>query len=304
MSTFDSRALRVAFGSFMTGVTVVTARYENGAPVGFTANSFTSVSLDPPLLLVCAGRFLSSFDVFRNCRHFAVSILAEGQEDVSNTFSSIKGDRFARVETNSDLHGIPVVKGAAAVFSCETAQVLEVGDHAVLMGEVKGFSHSGAPGLGYSGGKYFSLGLEQRAASAPRRGLQNIASAIIERAGAVFLLRDGPAYALPQVEVERRGLLRDALSARLKELNLNVQLAQVYSIYDRAEIGEHHTCFRAIYIDGMSADGKFVSINQLAELSFSVPGQAATLKRYAVEHQTGQFGLYVGDVDGGDIHYH
>lgn len=304
MSTFDPRTLRAAFGSFMTGVTVVTARDENGLPVGFTANSFTSVSLDPPLLLVCPGRFLSSFDVFRNCSHFAVSILAEGQEDVSNTFASFKGDRFARIETDSDLHGIPVIKWASAVFSCKTAQVLEVGDHAVLMGEVKGLSHSGAPGLGYAGGKYFSLGLEQRAASAPRKGLQNIASAIVEKEGSVFLLQSGSGYALPQVVVERRGLLRDALSTRLEVLGLKVELAQVYSIYDRAEIGEHHTCFRATCHDGLPAEGRFVPINQLSELSFSVPGQSATLKRYAMEHQTGLFGLYVGDVDGGDIHYH
>lgn len=304
MSAFDPRALRAAFGSFMTGVTVVTARDENGSPVGFTANSFTSVSLDPPLLLVCPGRFLSSFDVFRNCSHFAVSILAEGQEDVSNIFASFKGDRFARIETDNDLHDIPVIKWASAVFSCETAQVLHVGDHAVLMGEVKAFSHTGAPGLGYSGGKYFSLGLEQRAASAPKKGLQNIASAIIEKDGAIFLLQEGKTYALPQVVVERRGLLRDALGARLKELNLGVELAQVYSIYDRAEIGEHHTCFRATHLGGMSTEGQFVPISQLADLNFSVPGQSATLKRYAMEHQTGQFGLYVGDVDGGDIHYH
>ncbi|NBR88440.1 MAG: flavin reductase [Rhodobacteraceae bacterium] len=304
MSTFDTRDLRAAFGSFLTGVTVVTARGEDGVPVGFTANSFTSVSLEPPLLLVCPGRFLSSFDAFKNCRHFAVSVLAEGQENVSNTFASFKGDRFARVEIDCDLHDIPVIRGAAAVFSCETAQVLNAGDHALLMGEVRDFRHSGAQGLGYAGGKYFSLGLEQRAASAPRKGLENIASAIIENDGAVFLLRDGASYALPQVVVERRGLLRDALGARLHALGLDVELAQVYSIYDRAEVGEHHTCFRAAYRKGTSTEGHFVPINQLAEMIFSVPGQSATLKRYAMEHQTGQFGLYVGDVDGGDIHYH
>jgi len=96
MTTLDPRALRNAFGSFMTGVTVITSRDASGAPVGFTANSFTSVSLDPPLLLVCPGKFLSSYDAFTNCSHFAVNVLAEGQEEVSNTFAGYKGDRFAK----------------------------------------------------------------------------------------------------------------------------------------------------------------------------------------------------------------
>lgn len=80
MTQFDPRDLRSAFGRFMTGVTVVTARAPDGTSVGFTANSFTSVSMDPPLLLVCPGKFLSSYQTFAECTDFAISILAEGQE--------------------------------------------------------------------------------------------------------------------------------------------------------------------------------------------------------------------------------
>ena len=84
MTELDPERLRAAFARFMTGVTVVTARTAGGEPVGFTANSFTSVSLDPPLLLVCPGRHLSSFPIFEAAPHFGISILAEGQEEVSN----------------------------------------------------------------------------------------------------------------------------------------------------------------------------------------------------------------------------
>lgn len=161
MTALDPAALRAAFGSFMTGVTVVTAQGPQGAPCGFTANSFASVSLSPPLLLVCPGRFLSSFDIFAACSHFAVSVLADGQEDASNAFASYKGDRFARVPTRAlpshdDMHGVPVISGVAAVFSCTAAQTIPAGDHAVLIGEVRGMQHSGACGLGYAGGRYFS----------------------------------------------------------------------------------------------------------------------------------------------------
>ena len=95
MTDLDPRELRAAFGRYMTGVTVVTSRDARDDPVGFTANSFTSVSLDPPLLLVCPGRHVSSFAVFRTAPRFGVSILAEGQEEVSNLFAGGPGDRFS-----------------------------------------------------------------------------------------------------------------------------------------------------------------------------------------------------------------
>ena len=86
--SIDPKALRGAFSRFMTGVTVVTSLTPKGEPVGFTANSFASVSLDPPLLLVCPGNHLSSFEVFQSATRFGVSILAEGQEEISNMFAS------------------------------------------------------------------------------------------------------------------------------------------------------------------------------------------------------------------------
>lgn len=303
MTALDPRALRTAFGSFMTGVTVVTTRDENGECFGFTANSFTSVSMDPPLLLVCPGRFLSSFGKFERCTHFAVSVLAEGQEAVSNVFASFKGDRFAQVQTKLDCHNIPIMEGAAATFSCATHQIIDAGDHIVLMGQVAAFEQSERCGLGYAGGKYFSLGLEQRAARAPKRGLANIASSIVEHEGRVLLLPIEGGYALPQVEVERRGLLRDAIAQRLGSMGVDAEVGRVYSIYDRSDTSEHRTCFRATANTDETKEGAFVPIEQLGSLVFPVPGQGATLNRYASEYLTGQFGLYVGDVDGGDIHY-
>ena len=163
MTALDPRALRRAFGSFMTGVTVVTSRTDDGRPLGFTANSFTSVSLDPPLLLVCPGKFLSTHDRFAASTGFAVNILAEGQQEVSNTFASFKGDRFARVPHRSDARGNPLIEGALAQFSCSTERVLDAGDHSILIGQVQDFAWAEGRGLGYAGGQYFSLGLERAA---------------------------------------------------------------------------------------------------------------------------------------------
>lgn len=156
----NPQELRSAFGSFMTGVTVVTARRADGAMVGFTANSFSSVSIDPPLLLVCPGKFLSSYDTFAHCTHFAVNILSAGQQDVADTFASFKGCRFSKVPHHFDLHGVALIDGAAAQFSCTRHQVLPMGDHCILIGQVDAFAHSGAAGLGYCAGRYFEIGLE------------------------------------------------------------------------------------------------------------------------------------------------
>ena len=159
----DSKQLRKAFGNFMTGVTIVTARCSDGAMVGFTANSFSSVSIDPPLLLVCLGNFLSSYDTFANCTHFAVNILAEDQKDIANIFASYKGDRFAKVPHQLDLHGVPLIDSAAAQFSCTRYQALPMGDHCILIGEVNSFMHKDRAGLGYRAGQYFQIDLEGNA---------------------------------------------------------------------------------------------------------------------------------------------
>ena len=156
MSLQDPRALRSAFGSYMTGVTVVTTCTADGTPVGFTASSFTSVSLDPPLLLVCPSKTLSSFEAFAGCSHFAVNVLADGQESIANTFAMRKEDRFAAVAHELNGRGVPLIDGALAQFSCTTDQRVEAGDHLILIGRVDSFAHEGGAGLGYANGCYFT----------------------------------------------------------------------------------------------------------------------------------------------------
>jgi len=137
--------LRQAFSSFMTGVTVVTARAPDNTPVGFTANSFTSVSLDPPLLLVCPGRHLSSFGVFDTTEHFAVNVLAHTQEAICTLFAGRNENRFSAVHWRPDDQQSPLIDGCSASFSCRTYQRVDAGDHLVLIGQITGFECSGTP---------------------------------------------------------------------------------------------------------------------------------------------------------------
>lgn len=292
---FDPTDLRAAFGAYMTGVTVVTARDANGRDVGFTANSFTSVSLNPPMILVCPGNFLSSYEVFQNCTHFAVSILSEGQEDVANTFARFKGDRFAQVSCKRDGNGVQVICDAAATFSCSTASATVAGDHTILVGQVTEFTHSGERGLGYVGGRFFSLGLE--AAEMPETAQTAIAGVIVERGGHVWLMDDGT---IPQIALKDRGQLRGELAQYLADAGLTAELGQVYSVYTDGAV--HHTYLLAQADPSSEPNtGKFIAIDQLHRVKFS-SAHHSMMTRFALEHRTQSFGLYVGDATGGDVH--
>jgi len=300
VTALDPRALRAAFGSFMTGVTVVTTRDAKGTPVGFTANSFTSVSLDPPMLLVCPSKFISSFEIFEQCQHFAVSILAEGQEEVSNVFAGYEGDRFTKVAWEIDAKDLPLITGAVAHFSCRTDQVIPAGDHVVLIGEITEFTHSAARGLGYAEGQYFSLGLEREAASAPGKGVRAFAGAIVTRDGHVLLEETDAGWRLPIYPLSDRSQVREALGKHLTDAGLTVNLGAAYSLYDDRAEDAHHTFFLAEALDdGTGGLGQYVPVESLKELAFASPALGIMMRRFSFESETGNFALYVGDETAG-----
>ena len=132
----DSRTLRDALGCFATGVTVVTTLDAAGNPIGLTANSFTSVSLDPELLLVCLAKTASSLAAFDLADHFAVNVLHIGQQPVSNRFATKDEDRFAETGWETWSTGAPIIKGSLASFECARHAMHDGGDHVILVGKV------------------------------------------------------------------------------------------------------------------------------------------------------------------------
>jgi flavin reductase (DIM6/NTAB) family NADH-FMN oxidoreductase RutF len=182
------RQLRDAFGTFMTGVTVVTTMDAAQQPLGFTANSFSSVSLDPPLLLVSIAKSSSNYERFVNGNGFAINILSEHQKEVSNTFARPVDDRFATVAWQAGPNGAPILMGAAAWFDCSLHQVVDAGDHAILIGKVEAFEASHRAGLGYYRGSYFT---PAQAGAALAVGPAVVISALIEQDGRVLLQDDG-----------------------------------------------------------------------------------------------------------------
>src|SRR5215216_989245 len=116
--SFSARDFRAALGMFATGVTIVTARTASGAPVGLTANSFNSVSIDPPLILWSLSRQAGSMPSFARGSHYAINILAADQHDLAVRFASKDVDRFEGVAFQPGASGVPLLDGAAAVFEC------------------------------------------------------------------------------------------------------------------------------------------------------------------------------------------
>jgi flavin reductase (DIM6/NTAB) family NADH-FMN oxidoreductase RutF len=132
----DQRTLRDALGSFATGVTVVTCVDGQGRPAGLTANSFTSVSLDPPLLLVCLQKRAVSAPALLEAETFAVNVLQTGQQPASIRFSTKEEDRFGPNDWSPGELGAPVLVESLGVFECERHAVHEGGDHDILVGRV------------------------------------------------------------------------------------------------------------------------------------------------------------------------
>ena len=132
----DPRTLRDALGCFATGVTVVTCFDGDGQPFGITANSFTSVSLDPPLLLVCIHRDASCAAALESATHFAINVLQTGQQPASIRFATRNEDRFGVGDWTAGEFGAPVLMESLGVFECERFAVYDGGDHHILVGQV------------------------------------------------------------------------------------------------------------------------------------------------------------------------
>jgi flavin reductase (DIM6/NTAB) family NADH-FMN oxidoreductase RutF len=151
---FDLRDFRDALGTFGTGVTIVTARGRDGGLYGMTANSFTSVSLTPPLVLWSASLYADSLAAFQEGAHFVVNILAYDQIELSNKFARKHENKFAEVDHVIPESGAPVIIGAAAHFECRNEYRHYGGDHIIFIGHVERYAYTHKPTLLFCRGKY------------------------------------------------------------------------------------------------------------------------------------------------------
>jgi len=155
--SFDAAELRKVMGCFATGVTVITTRDQNGSPYGLTANAVTSLSLVPPLLLICVDRKAETFPHFFDSKIFVLNILCEDQEAISRRFATTGGDKFAGLAYRLGDLGTPILEGTLGWVECRIIETIEAGDHVIHIGEVQEAEwREGRPLLFYRG-KYRQL---------------------------------------------------------------------------------------------------------------------------------------------------
>ena len=139
MATLDPQDFRNAMASFPSGVTVVITRDAEGRNTGFTASAFSSLSLNPPLALVCLDRKADCFPAFEACEQFTISILADGQSETAMKFATRGADKFAGTKTTAGaITGLPLIDGATSRIECKIHARLDGGDHVIIVGEVLG----------------------------------------------------------------------------------------------------------------------------------------------------------------------
>lgn len=298
MTSFNLRSLRDAFGCFITGVTIVTTFDAEGHPLGFTANSFTSVSLDPPLLLISIARTSRNYHNFAQARDFAINILSEGQREISAIFARPVEDRFAAVDWRKGPHGSPVIGGVSAWFDCSVHQLVEAGDHAVLIGRVEAFEATQEAGLGYYRGAYVTPA--QIGAQLPA-GSDVIVSVIVETAGKVLLIDDGKGgLTLPEIRVGSDGI-QGALTRLLAVAGNDAAPGEIYAVYENAAQGRQHIAFRCPAPDTQAAQGHFIPLHHDNFDAVSDTAMRAMLERLAEESRIRNYGVYFGTHERGRV---
>lgn len=154
---FDGQQLRRVMGLFATGVTILTTRDADGRPYGLTANAVTSLSLDPPLLLVCIDKKSETHPHFFASKVFVVNILSADQQELSQRFAKSGGDKFEGLAHSTNLDGVPVLEGTLGHVECRITETHHGGDHVIHIGAVHAAEVRGGTPLCYFGGRYRRL---------------------------------------------------------------------------------------------------------------------------------------------------
>jgi flavin reductase (DIM6/NTAB) family NADH-FMN oxidoreductase RutF len=152
-----SDEFRRACGRFATGVTIASAMDSDGTPHGLTVSSFTSVSLEPPLILICLGHEVTSIEVFRAARHFGINVLFEHQHELSERFATKGADRFDGLAWERGTTGVPLLKGMLATMELTVEQCITSGDHDIFVGRMEHAEVAEGEPLIYFAGRYRGL---------------------------------------------------------------------------------------------------------------------------------------------------
>ena len=306
IKNIDSFDLRRAFGAFATGVTIVTTTDDKGGVYGFTANSFTSVSIDPPMLLVNIAKSAYGFPVFTGAAGFAVNILAEKQRELSNRFASRGIDKFAGTIWHTAVTGSPIFDNVVAWFDCKSFQQVDAGDHVILIGRVLDYSYNYDAPLGFCRGAYVSYGLTPQMLQLVSSTGQLRVGAIIENDGKLLLTTDPDSgeVGIPVADSVGDADDPDSLIGMLASAGIEAQLPFLFSAY-------HVSNTRFIYYRGELQSIK--DVDETPALRFfesdAIPWSSIRdyavkriLRRFESERLIGNYSIYIGGQDMGEVY--
>ena len=306
----DPNALRNVFGQFLTGVTIITTVDADGNNRGFTANSFASVSLDPPMILVCLGKQAHSLDAFVNSNGFGVNILSAEQESISSLFASKQANKFDHAKHTTKITGAPIIGDSLAWIDCVVANNIDAGDHIILVGRVKALgSNTGRP-LGFWRGSYVRFGLEEDNAELMDPGTHKvIASCVLQWNRSVLLQKAHPdrdLWGLIEVPLQKNaGGHRQQMAEYLKKRNINANVEFLYAVFDTSSNDESRITYRGHFdnIDNIENDNfKFFSLDNMEWEKIHLPEIRDLLQRYREESAVDNYGVYADTASGGGVY--
>jgi len=304
MISEESRKFRHALGAFPTGVTVVTTIDNDGQPIGFTANSFSSVSLDPKLILICIDKASINLEAFTESAHFAVNILSEKQQQISTTFASPVDDRFADVSWMPKTTGCPIIADTAAWFDCVKNNCFDAGDHYILLGEVVEFDSTIITPLVFLRGNYVNLALEQKMLRALEDdNTKVLVGALIECQSQIFLIEKPDGY-LDFPTASSLGSLDDgdSLLGKLHSAGINASEHYLFSVFESDDDKSSLIYYRAqVESTTKTSEGRFYAFDEAPFQRIRDEWSRTMLSRYIAERALNAFGIYVGKETGGKI---
>ena len=294
-AALEPSLFRKVLGTFPTGVTVVTAKDGAGGPIGLTANSFTSVSLNPPLVLVCVDHRSNSLGPLRSSKSFAINILSEEQKELCMLFASKTENRFEHINWAKGVLGDPIFPDAIGILECETHQIVEAGDHDIIIGRAVSAAESASRPLGYFRGGFYSVSLEQDATLVDGK---SVFAVIVEGDKGVLLHRpdqDQP-WSFPECTARNSYGELGGLKQKLADAGARTVLNFLYSV---AEIPDRK-CTMILYRGELEQDASltdpkrwsFFEENAIPWDNLSSYETEMTLRRYFREKGQDRFGLF------------
>lgn len=301
-----ARDLRHTFGAFATGVSVVATRTRNGEIRAFTANSFASVSIDPPLVLVCIDKRLTSLSEFEQAETFSINILNSDQQPLSNAFASRDPQLKAAASQSMAGQVTPYLPESLAVFLCAQHQRVDAGDHIILIGRVEHYRSCDAEPLVFFRGSYVSID----AAIARPSGYNSriVVGGVLGVSDKVLLCRQSgqEKWEIPWVKLKSGERHGEALRARFQELGIDIATSSLYSLFQETNDLTTTLILSVESRDGMESccatdhfESQFFSSDEIPWDRIQSEMTRGLLKRYLDEKSRGMLGVYFDTIQNG-----